>query len=63
MAITLVPVSYKGDGTIDRKSLADLRKRLNKLIDFGSGVIEMRGDPKAITARRGDDVPRIELVI
>ena len=58
-----VHVQYKSDSTIDLLSLADLRKRFNELLDLCGGVIKMWGDPKAITARRGDDVPGIQVVI
>ena len=58
-----VPVSCNCDCTIERLSLAHLRQRFNELVDFCGGVIKMRGDPEAITARCGDDVSLIEVAI
>ena len=58
----VVHLPYKPYRTVERISLG-LGKRLNELVHLGGCVVEMRGDPKAITAWRGDDIFLVELVI
>src|SRR6185295_10888592 len=58
----VVHLPYKPNSTNERISLG-LWKRFDQLIDFSGCVVEMRGDPEAITAWGGDDIFRVELVI
>src|SRR5436190_22816639 len=40
-----------------------LRQGFNELIDFARGVVEMWGDPKAISMRRCDDVSLFQMSV
>ena len=58
----VVHLSYKPYSTSERLSLV-LRKCFDEFVDFSGSVVEMWGDPEAITAGCGDDILRVELVI
>ena len=58
----VVHLPYKPYSTTELISLG-LWKRFDELIDFSGCVVEMRGDPKAIATRRGDDIFPVEPVI
>ena len=58
----VVHLPYKPYRTVARISLG-LWKRFDELVDFSGGVVQVGGDAKAITAWRGDDILRVEVVI
>ena len=58
----VVHLPYKPYSTVERISLG-LWKRFDEVVDFSSCVVEMRGDPKAITAWCCDDIFLVEPVI
>ena len=55
--VTLVQRQYKPDSTPNYYR-SFLWKRFDELIDFALGVVQVRGDPEAITTRRRDDISR-----